>query len=111
MLKMNASLHDWGTDTFIPTLRAEIKRLPAGELPLNEAVSQGGYVDDNDLEITVFRVDDDVSSIQVRLGVFFTEIVICCGCGDDPMTTNAYCEMQLSIDKRTAASRFSVIRD
>lgn len=111
MLKMSASLDDWGTDTFVPTLRAEIKALPSGELPLNEAVSQGGYVDDNDLEITIFRVDDDDSSIQVRLGVFFTEIVICCGCGDDPMTINAYCEMQLSIDKRTAHSQFSVVSD
>ena len=49
--------------------------------------------------------------IEGSVGVFFTEIVINCGCGDEPMPTNAYCELQLSIDKNTVAVRFAIVTD
>ena len=46
--------------------------------------------------------------IQAKVGVFFNEIIGGCSCGDDPLSENAYCELQVSIDKVTAEAEFSV---
>ena len=105
------SLSAWGSAAFVRTLRAEIKALPTGELPLTQATSQGGHIDDRNLEVTVFHVEDDRHTLLANVGIFFTEVVICCGCGDDPMPTNAYCRMQVKIDKVTAEAQFAVISD
>ena len=111
MPKLLASLNHWETDAFAPTFKAELGELPAGSLPLDKGVSQGGYVDDSDICISLLRFSEDPQSIQVKFGVFFTEIVACCGCGDEPMRQNAYCEMQAEIDKVTAEAVFRVLQD
>jgi hypothetical protein len=109
--RLAGSLYAWGSDSFASALSAEIRNLPSGELPLTEATSQGGYVDDSNLEITVFHVGEDEHSIRANIGAFFTEIVICCGCGDEPMQTNGYCQIQVEIDKVTAEARFTIVSD
>lgn len=111
MPRLEQALHDWNTDHFARTLKREVEGLEAGILPLAKAVNQGGYVDESRLEVTVINSHDAGETIQARMGVFFTEIVICCGCGDDPMPTNAYCELQLSIDKASAEAVFAVIQE
>ena len=49
--------------------------------------------------------------IIANVGVFFTEIVINCGCGDDPYETNAYCELDVTIDKSSGKTRFAIAAD
>ena len=109
--RLVSSVSAWGSDSFSSVLSTEIRNLPPGELPLTEATSQGGYVDDSNLEITVFHVGGDKHSIRASIGCFFTEIVICCGCGEEPMQTNGYCQMQVEIDKVTGEARFTVASD
>jgi hypothetical protein len=91
-------------------LKQELENLPAGTLPLEKGTSRGGFVDDSDISVTVIKVEQNENGIQAKVGVFFTEIIVGCGCGDDPMPENAYCEMLISIDRRTATARFEVVQ-
>jgi len=109
--KLRNSLQAWGTDSFFQTLKNELEHLEPGVLPLEKAVAQGGYVDDSHITITVLRAEDDEKTIHARVGIFFTEIVINCGCGDDPMETNAYCEMRVTIDRDNGLAVCEVIQD
>ena len=111
MTKFTNSLRDWKSGSFTQTLKSEIENLKTGSLPLNKGVFQGGYIDDSNLAITVLSFTDDEKSIQAKVGIFFTEIVACCGCGDEPMEQNAYCKMRISIDKTTAEAEFAVTPD
>jgi hypothetical protein len=105
------SLRDWNTHAFRLTLKSELEHLPSGTLPLDKGVAQGGFVDDNNISATILSVTDTEAEIKARVGIFFTEIVINCGCGDHPMPTNAYCEMQLNIDKTTAQTEFKLLQN
>ena len=109
MLKLPNILSTWNKVTFQQTLKSEIESLPAGSLPLEKGTTEGGYVDDSNISVTVLQTHDDEQFIQAKLGIFFTEIVICCGCGDDPTPKNAYCEIQVQIDKSTADAHFTVL--
>jgi hypothetical protein len=110
MPKFLNSLHAWPSASFTETLKKELEQLPPGSLPLEKAVTQGGYVDDSHITATVLRADADEQAIHARAGIFFTEIVINCGCGDDPMETNAYCEMRIRIDKTTGQADFELVK-
>jgi len=103
------SIADYNTPVFRDGLKTQLKKLPPGSLPLDKGLTQGGYVDDNNIDVMILNETDDAQSIRVKLGVFYTEIVINCGCGDDPMPINAYCEMQMILNKQTAEAEFKVI--
>lgn len=105
------SLRDWNTDVFPRTLKYELEHLPAGTLPLDKEAAHGGFVDDSNITATILSSTDIATAIQAKVGIFFTEIIINCGCGDDPMPTNAYCEMRISINKNTAETEFKIIQD
>ena len=109
MPKLPNTLHCWQTEEFASSLKAEIANLDSGTLPLDQGVNQGGYVDDRNVTIILLHCIEDIASIRAKVGVFFTEIIVSCGCGDEPMPTNAYCEMQVSIDKATSEAAFTPI--
>jgi len=109
VIKLTASLSNWGGDGFARTLKTELEGLIMGSLPLEKATTQGGQVDDSEISVTVIDAFDRETSIQAKVGVFFSEIVGGCSCGDEPVAENAYCEILVSIDKRTAVAEFSVI--
>jgi len=109
MFNFQPSVEDFHSTDFQATLKQQIKSLPSGSLPLEKGMAQGGYVDDSDIEVTILSSDETVELITVKLGVFFTEIVINCGCGDDPMSINAYCDMQMFINKKSYTATFSII--
>ncbi len=106
---LSQSLQAWGSDGFVQTLKQEMGQLAKAELPLAEAVTQAGYVGDEPISVTVLSSHENAQTIHVKLGVFFTEIVICCGCGDDPMPINTYTEMQASICKNTGTTAFTIL--
>jgi len=109
MFNFQQSVGDFHTMDFQATLKQQIKFLPAGSLPLEKGLAQGGYVDDSDIEVTILSSSETVEFITAKLGVFFTEIVINCGCGDDPMSINAYCEMRMVIKKLSHEATFEII--
>lgn len=105
------ALRDWNSDAFPATLRAELLTLGKEGLPLHQATRQGGYVDDGTLEITLLGSREGDGVLEVRVGIFFTEIVINCGCGADPMPVHAYCALSIRIDRSTGAAIFTVLPD
>lgn len=109
MLILHKSLPAWDTKAFSPTLKAELEAFEPSSLPLHLGVSQAGMVDDKAITVTVLNSRDAGGIIEAKVGVFFTEIVINCGCGDDPMPINAYCELLISIDKVTAEATITVV--
>lgn len=108
MLKLTQSLACWGKDNFSSILKNELQSLPISQLPLDKATSQGGYVDNTPVTVTVNRFIDNDMTIEGRVGIFFTEIVINCGCGDDPMAINGYGEFYIIIDKQMATTTITL---
>jgi hypothetical protein len=110
MISLPQSLRAWKTERFAQTLKAEIEALGADTLPLRDASTHSGVVDDASRSISVLSsVDDDVT-IQARVGVFFNEILAGCNCSEDPMPIASWCEVQVAIDKATAAASFRLVR-
>lgn len=109
MIKFSHSVEHYPSAAFSAILKTEIEQCDRKWLPLEKATTQGGYVSDEPITATVFSVTDRAGSIQVHVGIFFTEIVICCGCGDDPMPVNAYCEMEFEIDKLSAEAAIKIL--
>ena len=110
MTRLGNSLRAWNTDAFADTLKDDLLGLGAGVLPLGEAAA-GGCIDESDVGITVLGASDSAAEIHANVGVFFTEVIAGCSCGDEPSASNAYCELRVSIDKVTGLARFAVIQD
>ena len=83
--------------------------LGAEVLPLQAATLHGGQVDGCDIAVTVIDSRESGQAIQARVGVFFTELIGGCSCGDDPHTVPAYCVLQVTIDKQTGDAGFEVV--
>ncbi len=109
MIKFSQSLTYYPSKEFSKILKDEIEQCDKKLLPLEKGTAQGGYVSDEPITATVLRVTEKNDIIQADVGIFFTEIVICCGCGDDPMPTNTYCEMRLLINKQTSDTEIRII--
>jgi len=111
MTRLVKSLQAWNTRAFAGALKAEILDQGAGTLPLQECTSLGGRIDGDALDITVLGMSENAAEIAVRLGVFLTEIMGGCSCGDDPVESNTWCVLRVRIDKATAAACFQVISE
>lgn len=107
MIKLPNSLRDWSSDRFEQSLKTELLALPLHKLPLQQG-TRGGYVDGANLQISLLQQSATPAQLQVKVGVFFNEIIAGCSCGDDPVTEPVYCEMHISIDRRTGVSTFAL---
>jgi hypothetical protein len=115
------ALRAWPEEDFSQVLTQELEqwgatksntgRPGANLLPLDKLTTQGGVVDYDAIKVMVLSTKDTEEVIIAKLGVFFTEIVICCGCGDDPMPVNAYGELCLSLNKQTAEASLELLAD
>jgi hypothetical protein len=111
MPTLSASLGEWNTAGFKQTLKAEIESLESTQLPLLKGISHGGVPDGGPVLVSVLKVEEQVERIDADLGVFFTEVLAGCSCGDEPMSMQGYCEMRVSIDKSSAEARFQILLD
>ena len=111
MVCMPNSLSDWGTEQFKQTLQRELEGFRRDVLPLQQAVEEGNRVYDNDLGVTVMKVWDDEQSITAHVGVFFAEVISCVSCGEGEPIDEAYCEMEVRIDKQSGEAHFSLIQN
>jgi hypothetical protein len=109
MVKLPETLRAWGTDRCAHLLKREILALKPGTLPLHLATKQGGMIQGGARDLTVLAVEDDGNSLLAHIGVFFTEVVGGCSCGDEPLTVDSYCELKLRIDKRSAEADLEVV--
>lgn len=111
MIRLDQTLLAWGTPDFKAILKQEVARV-ADQLPLQQGLSSGNYVTDDPVTVMVNSVAEMENSIRVRVGIFYQGMLGGCSCADDPTPTsesNEYCEMQLDIDKTTAATAVTLI--
>jgi hypothetical protein len=62
----------------------------------------------------ILSVTEQPECIQVKAGLFYTGSVAGCSCADDPTPLdeiNEYCEARFDIDKQTAATTITLLRD
>lgn len=105
MIKLDKSLHVWGTEKFQAVLKQEIEQLGADNLPLQQGLSTGNYVSNTPFTVLVHNVVEMENVIRVKVGVFYQGIIGGCSCTDDPTPAsdiNEYCEVYLDINKTNA---------
>jgi hypothetical protein len=102
LIILKQALQDWASESFEQSLKQELMALDPALLPLQQGVQQGGYADGSNREFSLLTAVDCGKRIKVQIGVFFSEIIAGCSCGDEPVTENVYCEFVLLIDKQTA---------
>lgn len=107
-INLSTALQHWGADSFHSMLIRDIMALSANSLPLQQGLSQGDMAAEKPEKVSVMASNETKSQIIVRLGVYFTEIISGCSCGDDPGMLNGYCEMELVIDKLSGDANFRV---
>jgi len=111
MVKLTTALNAWGTPEFKGVLKAEIEKLGAEHLPLQQGLSTGSYALDNKLDVMIISVSEDDAVIRAKAGIFYTGIIAGCSCADDPTPVDEhseYCEVRLDIDRITAETRIAL---
>lgn len=111
MLTLPGTLKHWNSAGFDAALKSELVSLADGVLPLQQASTHGGMVDGNSLSVTVISSNENPAGIAVRVGIFFTEIVGGCSCGDEPFETSGYCVLDISLDKSNAEAHIVFAAD
>ncbi|MDO9012302.1 MAG: hypothetical protein Q7U78_10935 [Gallionella sp.] len=112
MMRLEKALRAWGTSDFEEVLKRELSQLPMGSLPLQQGLTVGNYVADTPISAMISSVVDLQDVIRVRAGIFYQGVIGGCSCTDDPTPVseiNEYCEVQLDIDKTSAATAVTLI--
>jgi len=107
MIRLEQSLLAWGKPGFAAVLKREIEGLEPVLLPLQQGLSTGNYVADAPIAVVVHSSVELDEVIRVTAGIFYQGVLGGCSCTDDPTPAsdiNEYCEVQLDIDKRSAAT-------
>ena len=100
MIALPLSVAARGKADLREVLKQELQSL-AGELPLQQGLSQGSAAISDDAQVMILAVEDDEAGLVVRFGVFYSAVIAGCSCADDPTpldVVNEYCEMQALID-------------
>lgn len=112
MVTLTNALRAWGTLDFENILKAEIEKLGVDHLPLQQGLSTSSYALDSTLKVRIISTSDDNGYIRIKAGIFYTGIIAGCNCADDPTPVeeqNEYCEVQLDINKITAATTVALL--
>lgn len=113
MIRLSRSLEAWGRPEFKGVLKEELERVDAGQLPLQQGLSASSYVTDGGFEVMIISTADEAERIRVKAGIFYAGIIPGCACANDPTPEDEYpeyCEVQLDIDKATAAAQVALLR-
>ena len=114
MIQLDKSLEAWGTPDFKDVLKQEVAQLDYALLPLQQGLTTGNYVSVAPITVTINRVTEMEKVIRVNAGIFYQGIIGGCSCTDDPTPIsdiNEYCEVHLDIDKASAMTEVTLVRD
>ena len=112
MLYLKQSIKAWDTDSFNGVLINELRSIDANLLPLQEGLSYSSVAVGDNISAIILRKEDHNGQLQVKAGLFYSGIIAGCNCADDPTPVdeiNEYCEVLLSIDKKTAQTKVTLI--
>lgn len=114
MLYLPRSLAAWNTPDFSDVLRQEIESAGASALPLQQCLTATSYAVDAPCSAMLIGAADDPACLRVRVGIFFHGVIAGCSCADDPTPVESqqeYCELELAIDKASAATTVTPATD
>jgi len=106
MIRLVRALNAFGTSDFEDVFKTELEQR-ADQLPLQQGLSASSYALADSLKVMIINVANDAEFIRVKVGVFYSGIIAGCSCADDPTPideNSEYCEMQIDIDRKTAAA-------
>lgn len=112
IIRLDKALRAWGTPGFEAILKLEIAQLGTEQLLLQQGLSSGNYVTAAPITVVINSVDGMENVIRVKAGIFYQGVIGGCSCADDPTPTsesNEYCEVQLDINKTTAATAVTLV--
>lgn len=111
MIRLDQALRAWGTPAFAAVLKRELVQC-AEQLPLQQGLSISSSVSAAPITVMINGVAEIENVIRVRAGIFYQGVAGGCSCADDPTPVsenNEYCEVQLDIDKTSAATAVVLI--
>ena len=114
MIRLSKALRAWQTPDFNAVMKEEIARLDGNLLPLQEGLSQTSHANADKLSAMILGVADEPDCLRVKAGLFYTGVIAGCSCADDPTPVdevNEYCEVRFDIDKRTAATKVTLLSE
>jgi hypothetical protein len=114
MIRLDQALRAWGTPDFMAILKQKVAQLGADQLPLQQGLSTGNYVSSDPVTVAINSVAETEKIIRVKAGIFYQGVMGGCSCADDPTPigkTSEYCEVQLEIDKATAATAVALVTE
>ena len=114
MFSLKRSLDAWGTSAFPTTFQQEVESLDPSLLPLQRGLAHSSCVSDEPFKVMIIGKQETDTTISVHTGLFYSGILAGCNCADDPTpidTQPEYCEMNFTIDKRSAAAEASLSID
>jgi hypothetical protein len=114
MLHLPAALAAWNTPAFSDALKRELEAAGPAALPLQQCLSASSYALDDGRTVMVIGASETAGLIRARVGVFFRGIIAGCSCADDPTHIEPqpeYCELELAIDRSSAATTVTPATD
>lgn len=113
MLVFPNSLAAYGQDHFNAVMKAEIEALDGRELPLQQALQRSNHAVSSGFVASIFRVEDTVQAILVKVGISFIGRIMGCACTDETPVSDLYeyAMLRLTIDKQTAQASVTLLDD
>lgn len=101
----------WPTQHFKQVLKTEIEALGVDALLLAKATQHGGFIDEEDVQIGILEIVENEHHLNIMLSIFFSEMVINCGCGDEPYAVNNHAQRLLRLDKHDGCFQITTLDD
>ncbi len=112
MLYLKQTIKAWDTNSFNDVLIKELASIDSNLLPLQHGLRYSSFAVGNDVSAIILRSEENNGQLQIKAGLFYTGLIAGCNCADDPTPVdgvNEYCEVFLSIDKKTALTHVLLI--
>ena len=111
LIRLDKTLRAWDSSAFESVLKRELMQ-HVSELPLQQGLSHSSYVAESPITVMIYSIDELGGVLRVKVAIMYQGVLGGCGCADDPTTiseNNEYCEMQIGIDKITAATTVRLV--
>lgn len=112
MVRLPYSVEAWTLGSFPDVLRGELEDLSPDVLPLQQGLTTGSYAVGDSFRVMVMGATEDSATVKATVGIFYEGITAGCSCADDPTPVEPvpeYCEVLVTIDKRTAQAAFTLV--
>ena len=112
MIKLTKTIQALKSDSYKKVAKEEIQNIEPDLLPLQQGLSLSSYVGKSPISVVILNMTEEINTLNIKTGIFYTGIIAGCSCSDDPSPTdeqNEYCELQFCINKDTAETEVRLL--